>query len=131
MAIASSVPAASVPASESSSPVGVTRPLVPRSLLAAPPSQRDWTLTDHEREEVSRSITKTWTEQAIKCYMTGADCANCDIPRGNYSFQCQMDKVVPVLLESLGEPDPTRVRRLMSRHPALFHALNDEFLRDD
>jgi hypothetical protein len=61
---------------------------------------------------VSHSITQTWTDQAIKCHLSGADCANCDIPRGNYSFVCQMNNVVPVLLETLGPPEASRVSKL-------------------
>jgi hypothetical protein len=64
-------------------------------------------------EEVSSSITQTWTDQAIKCYVTNADCANCMIPKGGYSFTCQMNKVVPVLVKNLGAPDPRRMRKLM------------------
>lgn len=63
--------------------------------------------------EVSTSITQTWTDQAIKCYVTNADCANCTIPRGNYSFVCQMSKVVPVLVKTLGEPDTRKIDKLM------------------
>jgi hypothetical protein len=69
-------------------------------------------LNREENESVSHSISQTWTDQAIKCYLTNADCANCVIPRGNYSFTCQMSKVVPVLLESLGTPDPVRVEKV-------------------
>jgi hypothetical protein len=76
------------------------------------PKPAVWELTPAEREEVSHSITQTWTEQAIRCYMSGADCHHCDIPKGNYSFTCQMNKVVPVLLEHLGQPDPKVVLRL-------------------
>ncbi|MEM0952206.1 MAG: hypothetical protein AAGI66_08715 [Cyanobacteria bacterium P01_H01_bin.74] len=64
-------------------------------------------------DDVSESITQTWTDQAIKCYMTNADCANCSIPKGGYSFVCQMNKVVPVLLQTLGKPDPRRVKKLL------------------
>ncbi len=64
-------------------------------------------------EEVSTSITQTWTDQAIKCYVTKSDCANCVIPRGNYSFTCQMNKVVPVLVKTLGAPDNRRIEKLM------------------
>lgn len=71
------------------------------------------TLTQEEKESVSSSISQTWTDQAIKCYLTKADCANCSIPRGNYSFTCQMAKVVPVLIENLGEPEAARVEKLM------------------
>ena len=63
--------------------------------------------------DVSTSITQTWTDQAIKCYVTNADCANCSIPKGNYSFTCQMNKVVPMLLQTLGTPDARRVNKLL------------------
>lgn len=64
-------------------------------------------------EEVSTSITQTWTDQAIKCYVTQANCSNCTIPKGGYSFTCQMNKVVPVLLKTLGAPDSKRVKKLL------------------
>jgi hypothetical protein len=63
-------------------------------------------------EDVSASITQTWTDQAIKCYMSQANCATCSIPRGGYSFICQMNKVVPVLLKTLGTPPPRQVEKL-------------------
>jgi len=70
--------------------------------------------TDLENnEEVSTSITQTWTDQAIKCFVTKSDCTNCVIPRGNYSFTCQMNKVVPVLVKTLGAPDNRRIEKLM------------------
>lgn len=65
-----------------------------------------------EDRGISSSISKTWTDQAIKCHLTKADCANCSVYRGNYSFKCQMDKVVPILLDVLGEPDRERVEKL-------------------
>ena len=65
-----------------------------------------------ESAEVSTSITQTWTDQAIKCYVTKADCDNCSIPRGRYSFACQMNKVVPALLSSMGRPDSLRLEKL-------------------
>ncbi len=68
-------------------------------------------------EEVSTSITQTWTDQAIKCYLTSSDCANCSIPRGQYSFECQMNKVVPVLIKTLGQPDENRVKKLLPYLP--------------
>lgn len=64
-------------------------------------------------EDVSASITQTWTDQAIKCYLTQADCANCTIPKGGYSFVCQMNKVVPVLLKTIGEPDAKRLSKMV------------------
>jgi hypothetical protein len=80
--------------------------------LAFTPASKHWEQTPEERELVSASISQTWTDQAMRCYMTGAHCTNCDIPQGNYSFACQMDKVVPVLLDSLGQPDPHRLKRI-------------------
>ncbi len=74
---------------------------------------RVWTHSLEVSDEVSTSITQTWTDQAIKCYLTNADCANCSIPKGEYSFICQMNKVVPVLLKNLGEPDTRRVSKMM------------------
>ena len=70
-------------------------------------------LSTEEKDSVSSSITQTWTDQAIKCFMTNADCNACSIPKGNYSFTCQMYKVVPVLLENLGQPEEARVEKLM------------------
>ncbi len=64
-------------------------------------------------DEVSASITQTWTDQAIKCYVSKAECATCSIPKGAYSFTCQMNKVVPVLLKTLGSPDYKRVNKIM------------------
>ncbi|MGE0201872.1 MAG: hypothetical protein AB7P76_13020 [Candidatus Melainabacteria bacterium] len=87
----------------------VTTPMTPPP--AWTPTHLDQSISDNE--EVSSSITQTWTDQAIKCYVTQADCANCVIPKGNYSFKCQMYKVVPKLLETLNAPDPRRVRKMM------------------
>lgn len=89
--------------------VGKTNTVSTESKITETP----WKLSPEEKESVSTSITQTWTDQAIKCYLTNADCANCSIPRGNYSFQCQMDKVVPVLLDNLGQPDPNRINKLL------------------
>jgi hypothetical protein len=80
--------------------------------LTFTPYEKEWKLSAEEQALVSASVSKTWTDQAMKCYMCAADCANCDIPKGNYSFVCQMAKVVPVLLESLGQPDPHRLKRI-------------------
>ncbi len=84
--------------------------------LAIKPNHSFWDinkLTVEEKDSVSSSITQTWTDQAIKCYLTQADCNSCTIPKGNYSFTCQMYKVVPVLLENLGAPEHNRVEKLM------------------
>ena len=97
------------------SPTKTAKSYVTKPVISTPSFQavgHEWVLSPDEREEVSHSITQTWTDQAIKCYMTGANCQRCDIPRGAYSFVCQMDKVVPVLLDALGKPDVHRLKRV-------------------
>lgn len=54
--------------------------------------------------EVSESITKTWTQQALECYSIGCDCSKCSLSKGNYSFICQMPKVIEILIEFAGKP---------------------------
>lgn len=54
--------------------------------------------------ELSGSIIQNWTLQAIECYEIGCDCSKCSISKGNYSFVCQMPKVVDRLLKDFGEP---------------------------
>ena len=54
--------------------------------------------------ELSNSITNNWTEQALECYNLKGNCKNCSIGMGNYSFVCQMPKVVEVLKTLYGEP---------------------------
>ncbi len=54
--------------------------------------------------EISDSITQNWTEQALECYNLKCDCAQCSISKGNYSFACQMPKVIDALIKSLGQP---------------------------
>lgn len=56
-------------------------------------------------EELSNSITQNWTEQALECYYVNCDCTKCSISKGNYSFICQMPKVIDTLLETVGEPE--------------------------
>ena len=53
---------------------------------------------------ISGSITQNWTEQALECYRLGCDCTKCSISKGNYSFACQMPKVVDLLLQVSGKP---------------------------
>ncbi len=65
--------------------------------------------TDEEFEpqnngEISESITQNWTEQALECYKLGCDCSRCSISKGQYSFVCQMPKVIKILLK-MGKPD--------------------------
>lgn len=54
---------------------------------------------------LSDSILQNWTLQAIECRKLNGNCKKCSIAKGNYSFTCQMKKVVKFLLETLGEPD--------------------------
>ncbi len=59
--------------------------------------------------EISESITQNWTEQAIECYRVCADCKKCSLSKGNYSFICQMPRVVKQLLASCGKPQLTPI----------------------
>lgn len=54
--------------------------------------------------EISESITKSWTEQAMECYALKCDCKKCSLSKGTYSFVCQMPKVIDVLLKFAGKP---------------------------
>ena len=55
--------------------------------------------------EISGSITKNWTEQAIECYKLNGNCAECSIRKAHYSFDCQMPKVVEILKLMNGAPN--------------------------
>ena len=55
--------------------------------------------------EISDSITRNWTEQALECYRLNGNCTECSILQGHYSFKCQMPKVVEILKTVAGEPD--------------------------
>lgn len=57
------------------------------------------------RGEMSSSITKNWTEQAIECYKLNGNCRECSIRKAHYTFDCQMPKVVEILKLINGEPD--------------------------
>ena len=54
---------------------------------------------------ISDSITQNWTEQALECYGLNCDCTRCSVSKGNYSFACQMPKVLDILIKTLGNPD--------------------------
>ncbi|MDD3594456.1 MAG: hypothetical protein PHX18_07505 [Candidatus Gastranaerophilales bacterium] len=56
---------------------------------------------------ISNSITKNWTDQAIACYRSNCNCTECSVAGGNYSFVCQMPKVVQSLLKEIGNPELT------------------------
>jgi len=64
--------------------------------------------------EISSSITKNWTDQAIRCYTNGCNCMDCSIAKGNYSFICQMPNVIKILLEQVGPPNQERVGKLLA-----------------
>lgn len=53
---------------------------------------------------ISDSITQNWTEQALECYKLKCDCSRCSISQGNYSFVCQMPKVLDILIKTIGNP---------------------------
>ena len=57
-----------------------------------------------EQTEISTSITRNWTEQAIECYKLNGNCAECSIRQAHYSFDCQMPRVVEILKLLVGEP---------------------------
>ena len=54
--------------------------------------------------EISESITKCWTEQAVECYSINCDCTKCSLRNGGYSFKCQMPKVIQILINVIGKP---------------------------
>ena len=53
---------------------------------------------------ISNSITQSWTEQALECYGLNCVCERCSVSKGNYSFVCQMPKVIKQLLKVAGKP---------------------------
>ena len=55
--------------------------------------------------EISSSSTQSWTEQALECYSIGCDCKKCSLKNGNYSFKCQMPKVIDILINYIGKPN--------------------------
>ncbi len=54
--------------------------------------------------EISDSITQSWTEQAMECYSIKCDCKKCSLRNGGYSFECQMPKVIDILVNAVGVP---------------------------
>lgn len=54
--------------------------------------------------EISVSIMQNWTLQAKECYEINSDCSKCSLKTGNYSFVCQMPKIVKALLKAYGPP---------------------------
>lgn len=54
--------------------------------------------------EISSSIMQNWTKQAVECYEIKSECSKCSLSAGNYSFVCQMPKIVNALLKTYGPP---------------------------
>ena len=63
------------------------------------------TALEPEQSEISNSITKNWTPQAIECYRLNGNCSMCSIKQAHYSFNCQMPRVVEILKLINGEPE--------------------------
>ena len=55
--------------------------------------------------EISDSIVQNWTLQAYECYSIKKKKKKCSINKGNYSFVCQMPKIIKALLKKQGEPN--------------------------
>lgn len=64
--------------------------------------------------EISTSITKNWTDQAIRCYKSKCNCTECSIAGSNYSFVCQMPKVIEILLKEIGKPEEERIDKMLA-----------------
>lgn len=60
--------------------------------------------TPQTNGELSSSIMQNWTEQALECYNLNQNCKKCSIARGDYSFICQMPKIVKSLVDEFGRP---------------------------
>lgn len=69
-------------------------------------------LNAKEKNEISNSITKNWTDQAIRCYLSRCNCTDCSVAKGNYSFVCQMPAIIEILLEQVGPPEQNKVNKL-------------------
>lgn len=71
-------------------------------------------ITPKTNGEISDSITKNWTEQALECYLSKYDCKNCTIGQSSFSFVCQMPKVINVLVKDLGPPDKDKINKILA-----------------
>ena len=61
--------------------------------------------TPQTNGDVSPSIMQNWTKQAIECYEINSNCELCSLKNGNYSFVCQMPKIVNALVKTYGPPE--------------------------
>ncbi|MEI7473501.1 MAG: hypothetical protein WCK67_01875 [bacterium] len=64
------------------------------------------------RGNISNSITQNWTDQALMCYLSNQYCETCAIKKNDYSFVCQMPKVIKILIKQLGVPDTERIEKI-------------------
>lgn len=71
-------------------------------------------IRSQESNEISNSITKNWTDQAIRCYLSKCNCTECTVAQGNYSFVCQMPAVIEILLNQVGPPEQNKVNKLLA-----------------
>ena len=55
-------------------------------------------------DKISDAICKNWTKQALECYSIKCDCSKCSIKTENYSFVCQMPKVLDMIIKEKGLP---------------------------
>ena len=65
-------------------------------------------------DEISNSITKNWTDQALRCYLSRCNCTDCSIAKSNYSFACQMPTVIGILLKQIGPPHKNKINKLLA-----------------
>lgn len=54
---------------------------------------------------ISDSLLQNWTLQALECYKIKCDCSKCSINRRDYSFVCQMPRVIKNLIANRIKPD--------------------------
>ncbi len=71
-------------------------------------------LTPRNNGIISNSITQNWTEQALRCYRNNCNCEKCSIKSANYSFVCQMPKVLKILLKELGPPEQDKIDKMLA-----------------
>ena len=67
-----------------------------------------------KHDEISNSITKNWTDQALRCYLSNCNCTECSIAKNNYSFACQMPTVIGILLKQIGPPNKNKINKLLA-----------------
>jgi hypothetical protein len=71
-------------------------------------------IPSRENSEISNSITKNWTDQAIRCYLSNSNCLDCSVAKSNYSFVCQMSSVIQILLDQIGPPEKNKIDKMVS-----------------